>query len=96
MGPHHPEVAIRLNNLAQLLKDTNRLAEAEPLMTRPPDRRGLLRPSSAGCRQDLDDLAYLLRDTEHLEEAIPLVERSIEIYSGALVPSTPRRSLRAR
>ena len=33
-GPDHPEVAIRLNNLAQLLKATNRLAEAEPLYRR--------------------------------------------------------------
>src|SRR5262249_46084721 len=33
-GPQHPEVAIRLNNLAQLLKATNRLADAEPLMPR--------------------------------------------------------------
>jgi tetratricopeptide (TPR) repeat protein len=32
--PDHPKVAIRLNNLAQLLQDTNRLAEAEPLMRR--------------------------------------------------------------
>lgn len=29
-----PNVAIRLNNLAQLLKASNRLAEAEPLMRR--------------------------------------------------------------
>ena len=34
LGPDHPNVAIRLNNLAQLLKATNRLAEAEPLMRR--------------------------------------------------------------
>ena len=34
LGPGHPEVAIRLNNLAQLLQATNRLAEAEPLMRR--------------------------------------------------------------
>ena len=27
-GPDHPNVAIRLNNLARLLQDTNRLAEA--------------------------------------------------------------------
>jgi hypothetical protein len=33
-GPDHPLVAIRLNNVAQLLQDTNRLAEAEPLMRR--------------------------------------------------------------
>ena len=30
-GADHPNVAIDLNNLAKLLKDTNRLAEAEPL-----------------------------------------------------------------
>ena len=33
-GPEHPNVAISLNNLAQLLQATNRLAEAEPLMRR--------------------------------------------------------------
>lgn len=33
-GPEHPSVAIRLNNLAALLQDTNRLEEAEPLMQR--------------------------------------------------------------
>jgi hypothetical protein len=33
-GDAHPSVARDLNNLAQLLQDTNRLAEAEPLMRR--------------------------------------------------------------
>jgi tetratricopeptide (TPR) repeat protein len=33
-GPDHPNVAIRLNNLASMLQATNRLAEAEPLMRR--------------------------------------------------------------
>ena len=33
-GKDHPNVAIRLNNLARLLQATNRLAEAEPLMRR--------------------------------------------------------------
>ena len=33
-GPDHPKVATRLNNLAQLYKATNRLAQAEPLMKR--------------------------------------------------------------
>ena len=33
-GPDHPNVARDLNNLAQLLQATNRLAEAEPLMRR--------------------------------------------------------------
>ena len=34
LPPDHPNVAIRLSNLAQLLQDTNRRAEAEPLMRR--------------------------------------------------------------
>ena len=33
-GPDHPEVATALNNLAELLQDTNRLGEAEPLYRR--------------------------------------------------------------
>ncbi len=33
-GAEHPDIAIDLNNLAQLLQKTNRLAEAEPLMRR--------------------------------------------------------------
>ena len=33
-GPRHPRVALRLNNLAQLLHLTNRAAEAEPLYRR--------------------------------------------------------------
>ena len=36
-GAEHPNVAIDLNNLARLLQDTNRLAEAEPLMRRARD-----------------------------------------------------------
>ena len=34
LGRDHPKVAIRLNNLATLLQDVNRLEEAEPLMRR--------------------------------------------------------------
>ena len=33
-GLDHPGVATDLNNLAQLLQATNRLAEAEPLISR--------------------------------------------------------------
>jgi len=37
-GPEHPKVAIRLNNLAQLLQATNRLTEAEPFYKLRTDR----------------------------------------------------------
>lgn len=33
-GKDHPDVALALNNLAQLYKATNRLKEAEPLLER--------------------------------------------------------------
>ena len=45
-GPDHPNVAIDLNNLAQLLHDTNRLAEAAFF--------ALTRPACAGAHTDLD------------------------------------------
>ena len=34
LGSNHPNVALRLNNLARLLQDSNRIGEAEPLMRR--------------------------------------------------------------
>ena len=34
LGPDHPDVAIGLNNLAELLRATNRFEEAEPLYRR--------------------------------------------------------------
>lgn len=32
LGPDHPDVGVRLNNLAKLLEATERLEEAEPLL----------------------------------------------------------------
>ena len=34
LGPDHPEVALALNNLAELYRDQGRYAEAEPLLKR--------------------------------------------------------------
>jgi hypothetical protein len=62
-------VAIRLNNLAQLLQDTNRLSEAEPLM-----RRALAideksyGPDHPDVAVQLNNLALLLKDTNRLSE----------------------------
>ncbi len=80
-GAEHPNVAIRLNNLAALLQATNRLAEAEPLM-----RRALaIDEQSYGAEHPkvalrLWVLAVLLRATERLTEAVPLMRRAISIY----------------
>ena len=80
-GPEHPNVAIRLNNLAQLLQATNRLSEAEPLMRR---ALGIFEQSYGATHPNvavlLWSLAVVLRDRNRLAEAIPLIDRSVEIY----------------
>ena len=79
-GDDTPAFATRLNNLAQLLKATNRLEEAEPLM-----RRALeIDEQSYGEEHPnvairLNNLAQLLKATNRLEEAEPLMRRALEI-----------------
>jgi nephrocystin-3 len=79
-GPDHPNVAIRLNNLAQLLQAKNRLKEAELLMKRALsiDEKyyGHDHPEIA---ISLNNLALLLQATNRLKEAIPLMERAVII-----------------
>ena len=75
-----------LNNLAQLLQDTKRLPEAEPLM-----RRALaIDEASNGADHPsvairLNNLAQLLQATHRLAEAEPLMRRGVEILLGFFV-----------
>jgi tetratricopeptide (TPR) repeat protein len=81
-GPDHPTVAIRLNNLAELLRATNGLSEAEPLY-----RRALAideksyGPDHPEVATDLNALAQLLRATNRLSEAEPLYRRAVGILA---------------
>ena len=67
-----------LNNLAQLLQATNRLADAEPLM-----RRALATLEATygkdhpNVARDLKNLALLLKATNRLTEAEPLMRRHL-------------------
>jgi tetratricopeptide (TPR) repeat protein len=80
-GSDHPNVAISLNNLAGLLRATNRLAQAEPLY-----RRALaIDEKSFGSDHpnvatDLNNLAGLLGNTNRLGEAEPLMRRHVAIF----------------
>ena len=84
-GPDHPNVALRLNNLVELLTATSRLEEAEPLIRRALviDQRahGLDHPNVA---LRLNNLASLLQVTGRLEEAEPLMHRAFEINERSL------------
>ena len=81
LGKDHPRVATRLNNLAVLLKVTNRLGEAEPLYRR------ALAITEASLGKDhptvairLSNLALLLQATNRLGEAEPLMRRALAIF----------------
>jgi tetratricopeptide (TPR) repeat protein len=84
-GPVHPEVAIRLNNLAGLLQATNQPVEAEPLYRRALDiderSYGSDHPDVA---TDLNNLALLLQATNRLAEAEPLYRRVVAILESPL------------
>ena len=79
-GADHPSVAMRLNDLAQMLQDTNRYAESEPLF-----RRALaIDEKSFGTDHPnvairLNNLAHLLEVTNRLAESEPLYRRALAI-----------------
>ena len=83
-------MALTLNNLAQLLQATNRLAEAEPLF-----RRALaideksFGPDHPSVGRDFSNLAELLHDTNRLAEAEPLMRRALAIDEKSLGPDHP-------
>ena len=83
LGPDHPNLAIQLNNLANLYRATNRHAEAEPLYQR------ALRISETALGPDhpdvairLNNLAGLFHDTGRHAEAEPLFWRAIAIFEA--------------
>ena len=95
LGPNHPDTATALNNLAQLLKVTNRLAEAEPLM-----RRALAIDEASNSNdhpdvaRDLNNLAGLLLDTNRLAEAEPLMRRALAIDEASYGNDYPNVAIR--
>jgi tetratricopeptide (TPR) repeat protein len=94
-GPDHPTVAVRLNNLAELLRATNRLTEAEPLY-----RRALaideasLGPNHRDVATCVNNLAELLHDTDRLTEAEPLYQWALAMGEASLGPDDPAVAVR--
>jgi CHAT domain-containing protein len=77
--------------LAELLRETNRLAEAEPLY-----RRALsilekrLGPEHANVAVSLNNLAIVLEETNRSAAAEPLYHRALTIVEKSLGPEHPR------
>ena len=86
LGKSHTNHAVALNNLASLLKATNRLGEAEPLMKRAlAIDEASFRKDHPNVATDLNNLASLLKATNRLGEAEPLMRRAaiIELKTAA-------------
>jgi tetratricopeptide (TPR) repeat protein len=94
-GKEHPNVATALNNLAQLLQETNRFAEAEHLKRRVVAMfeadHGSTHPNVATA---LNNLALLLHATNRFAEAEPLLRRALAIDEACYGLDHPRISLR--
>jgi esterase/lipase superfamily enzyme len=94
-GPEHPNVARDLNSLARLLRATNRLTEAEPLM-----RRALaideksFGPEHPNVAVSLNSLARLLQDTNRLAEAERLMRRALAIDERSFGADHPNLIIR--
>ena len=94
-GAEHPTVAIRLNNLAALLRITNRVTEAEPLV-----KRALaIDEKSYGAEHPtvairFSNLAQLFQDTNRLAEAEPLMRRALAIAEKSYGPEHPDVAIR--
>ena len=89
-GPDHPNVAIRLNNLATLLQATNRLDEAKPLIKRAlAIDESSFGPEHPVVARDLNNLAALLQATNRLDEAEPLMRRALSIDESSFGADHP-------
>lgn len=88
-------VARRLNNLAELLKETNRPAEAEPLLRRAVAiTERSLGPVHKNLATLLGNLAGLLLTAHRLAEAEPLMRRALTVAEQAFGPQHPDVALR--
>ena len=94
-GPEHPEVAIDINNLANLYRATGRYAEAKPLFDRAlAIGEKTLGPDHPDLAIRLNSLALLYQDTGRYAEAEPLFQRALAISDKALAPDHPTLAIR--
>ncbi len=69
-GPDHPDVAISLNNLAELYRLQGKYAEAEPLFKRALTiREKVLGPDHPEVATTLENMAKLYKKTGRIDEA---------------------------
>ena len=91
LGPEHPEVGTRLNNLAMLYRAQRRYAEAEPLQKRAlAISEKALGPEHPAVGTSLNNLALLYKAQGRYAEAEPLQKRALAIREKALGIDHPK------
>ena len=89
LGPEHPDPAISLNNLAELLPGMGDYAKAEPLYRAPGDPEKASGPGASRRRRSLNNLAALYQAMGDYAKAEPLVRRALAIREKALGTDHP-------
>jgi tetratricopeptide (TPR) repeat protein len=90
LGAKHPDSAESLNNLARLLVEQSKYAEAEPLFRRALTiREEVLGPERPEVAASLTNLAALLRRQGMHSDAEPLLLRALAIDEKVLGPDHP-------
>ena len=90
MGPDHPDVAVSLNNLAELYWAQSRYPDAEPLLKRSLSiREKVLGPDHPDVATALSNLAGQYWAQGRYPEAEPLFNRALAIQEKARGPDHP-------
>ena len=90
LGPEHPDVAVSLNNLAEIYRAQGRYADAEPLHKRALALREKgLGPEHPQVAQSLNNLAILYYGQGRYADAEPHLKRALAILVKALGPEHP-------
>ncbi|MFI0404150.1 MAG: CHAT domain-containing protein, partial [Cyanobium sp.] len=89
-GPDHPDVALSLNNLAELLRDQGHYATAEPLYRRSlAIREKTIGPDHPDVALSLSNLASLLSAQGEYSSAVLLLDRSLKSQTTWLLRELP-------
>jgi cellulose biosynthesis protein BcsQ len=89
-GPDHPTVAVRLSNLAMILRDLGDPAGARPLLERAlAVDESAYGPDHPAVATQLSNLALVLRDLGDPAGARPLLERALAVDESAYGPDHP-------
>jgi tetratricopeptide (TPR) repeat protein len=89
-GPNHPDLALPLNDLGNLLLDAGDHEAARTLLERALEiRERALGPDHAGVAEVLQSLAVLHHRDRNYESSQQLFERALKISEGTLGPTHP-------